>query len=449
MGERTYQIEHDDFLITYDPSAGTVSEMKGATVVALERKNPCYGPRKADISHASPMGTFRPNCLTIYGNHQCNLRCDYCYASDKRSMPQKDITTAAVQAAAEFVAAHCRKTGRPFVLGFHGGNEPLLSRGLVEDSIACCKTVADEHELQMLSFCTTNGVVDRATAEWAARTFHGITLSWDGSQATHDKHRRDLNNRPTFETVKRTAEVFRKMNVPQVTIRVTVTRDSVNQLCESIRYFRELGFDNVQVYPVFPNGRGGPDKEVAVDQADFVFNFLKARTWARGRNMKLLFSGTRWDDYHDRFCMLNQDNLTITPDGFITACFLATHNYEEENDRYMYGRYDESSNELCIDWEKLRRLSESVHRTNPQCDNCYNQFHCAKNCPSICPLSELELESEFDCTIFKWIGLANIIEATGHVVDINTREECMDYFKSVRITSVPKNNGNERISHNN
>jgi uncharacterized protein len=449
MRETTYQIEHDDFLIQYDPSAGKVSEMKGASVITLERKNPHYSHRNIDLSPDSLMGKFSPNCLTIYANHKCNLKCDYCYVSENANRPPEDISIATVQAAAEFVGSHCRETGRPFVLGFHGGNEPLLSRALVEDSIECCKKVADKHKLQMLSFCTTNGVVDQATAEWAARTFHGITLSWDGYQAIHDKYRRHLDNRPTFDIVKRTADVFRKVNANQITIRVTVTHDSVNQLCEIAQYFGDLGFYNVQVYPVFPSRNRGLDKELAVDQADFVFNFLKARKWARGRNVKLMFSGTRWDDNHDRFCMLNQDNLTITPDGFITACFLATHNYEDENERYMYGRYDESKDELCIDWQKLGSLSKSIDRTNPQCDNCFNDYHCAKNCPLICPLSELEHDSEFDCTINKWIGLANIIEATGHVMDINSREECMDYFKNVRITSVPNNNRNERISHNN
>ena len=449
MCERTYQIEHDDFLIKYDPLAGTVSEMKGTTVVTRAQKTPRYNHRNIDASRGSPVGTFKPNCLTIYPNHKCNLSCDYCYASSRRNLPQKDIAKAAVHAAAEFVAGNCRKTGRPLVLGFHGGNEPLLSRTLVDACIACCKKVADEHNLQMFCFCTTNGVVDRATAEWAGRTFHGITLSWDGSQATHDRHRRDRNNRPTFDVVKGTADVFRKMNVPQLTVRVTVTSDSVSRLCTTTQYFGDLGFNTVQAYPVFPDGKGCLDKELAVDPADFVFNFLKARTWARGRNMKLLFSGTRWDDYHDRFCMLNQDNLTMTPDGFVTACFLATHNFEGENDRYMYGRYDASKDELSIDWQKLGDLSDSINRTNFQCDNCFNQYHCAKNCPSICPLSASELESEFDCTIFKWIGLANIIEAARHVLNPNTREECMEYFKRVRITSIPKNNANERISHYN
>lgn len=449
MDVTTYQIEHAGFLIQYNPTAGTARELRGAGVITLKGKHPHCSQRNIDLPHEARRGTFSPNCLTIYANHKCNLKCDYCYVSGKTNLPREDISMAAVQAAAEFVGSNCRETGRPFVLGFHGGNEPLLSRALVDDSIECCKKVASRHRLQVFPFCTTNGVVDQATAEWATRTFHGITLSWDGYQAVHDKYRRHLDNRPTFDIVKRTADVFRKNNPHQITIRVTVTRDSVNQLREITQYFGDLGFYNVQVFPVFPNRNRVLDKELAVDRVDFVFNFLKARKWARLRNMKLMFSGSRWDDYHDRFCMLNQDNLTITPDGFITACFLATHNYENENDRYMYGRYDESKDELCIDWQKLGSLFSSINRTNSQCNNCFNDYHCAKNCPLICPLSELEHESEFDCTINKWIGLANILEATGHLMDISTREECMDYFKNVRITTVPNNNAHGRLSHNN
>ena len=62
--------------------------------------------------------------LTLFVDHQCNLRCDYCYNGEKFSRPM-DMATAA--RAIDFAL------GRPdgeFRLSFFGG-EPLARKDLV------------------------------------------------------------------------------------------------------------------------------------------------------------------------------------------------------------------------------------------------------------------------------------------------------------------------------
>lgn len=444
MHHTNFQIEHDDFLIQYNPLPGRIQQLGGDGVVAPESKVPHIISQRAGFAE-DMKSRFRPHCLTIYMNHTCNLRCDYCYAQTRPSIPTGDVSLAAVRAAAELVGASCAEFRSPFVLGFHGGNEPLLNRPLIESIMGCCREVADTYRLPLMSFCTTNGVVDQETAEWAARTFQGLTLSWDGYQEIHDMHRRRVDNRPTFDIVRRTAEIFKTLAPQRLTLRLTITNHSVSRLSEIARFFSENGFHNVQVFPVYLVRNGGPDKNLAVDQAEFVFNFLNARTWANSRTMNLMFSGTRQGEIHGQFCTWDQNNLTMTPDGFVTACFLATHNHENENHRYVFGRFDEASKELHFDWKKLQSMFDSMRRGHLQCEDCFNQYHCSRNCPDLCPLQESDHDSEFDCSILKWIALADIIEKTGTAVAFDTREECINYFKSIRITNVTPEECHERI----
>ena len=442
MGRELYEIENDEFRLRLDPSAGWVRDMEGAGEKSL-----LAGPGDPGTLSEFHDAGFHPQCLTVYVNTRCNLRCDYCYDSGNRTRPERNVSLNAVRAAAEVVAARCKAMTRPFVLGFHGGNEPLLSRALVGGIIACCRKVAAGHGLQVLSFCTTNGVIDRAAAEWAARTFDGITLSWDGCREIHDMHRRHADGRPSYEEVAETADVFRSIDANRVTIRVTVTRNSVDRMRETAEFFHDLGFRTIHFFPVYRAANGTLDEKLAVDQSSFVFNFLKARSWAKPRAMRLIYSGTRWSENHDRFCMLRQNNLTMTPDGYLTACFLATSNHEQENGRFVYGSYDERTGKLSIDRPKLASIVARLRHVPLQCEDCYNRSHCAKNCPSLCPLSEPEHDAEFECTVFKWLGLANIIEAAGHVVELSTREECIDYFTNIRISRVPADRCDERVRH--
>jgi len=65
-------------------------------------------------------GTFLPECLTLYMNNECNLRCVYCH-TDPTSQPAARLELDTIAAAGEVVAENCRKKNRPFYVVFHGG----------------------------------------------------------------------------------------------------------------------------------------------------------------------------------------------------------------------------------------------------------------------------------------------------------------------------------------
>lgn len=414
MKRRVFKIELDNNTIIYDPVMGIIHNTSTSNIIKLSRKSHDHFSDGHTISKNIVSESYKPFCLTIYISNNCNLSCDYCYIPNKHDFPQIHIDLTAVTAAAEWVAQNCTERRMPFILGFHGGNEPLLSPDIVNNCIEICRATARQHNLEFLSFCTTNGVISEKVAKWAARTFHGIRLSWDGSPDIHDKHRFKQNGKPSSANVESSAKIFldpaNELN--ELIIRTTITNDTVNKLPDIVRYFFKKRIRWIEVYPAFQNFDSSLNKSIPPNGTDFVKNFIIAKKYAQLHNIKLLFTGSRLMDFHDKHCLIYQNNLSITPDGHLTACFLASQNHHNSNEKFIYGHYDKKHDQIIIDWEKLSTIFSSISRQHPQCQDCFNYLHCSKGCPTFCPVRESTIDSTLlDCTVEKWIGLINIFEA--------------------------------------
>jgi uncharacterized protein len=434
MKGNTFQLEWDGNKIRYNPLLGLIEDVTRSRTVKVRRNKHERSGDGFDISPLRSCDVFQPCCLTIYAHHKCNLSCEYCYIPEKLEVRQCEIDLCAVQATAELVAKNCVTRNKPFVLGFHGGNEPLMNLQLIDTCLRTCRMTADKYGLAFRPFCTTNGVMTEEVARWAARTFYGIRLSWDGPADLHDTYRRMANGKPTSAIVKRSAKIFMNgtQTLKQLIIRVTVTQESVNRLSEIVTYFSQCGVKWIEMYPVFRTFKNSIRKEIVPPSSQFIKNFLRAQDLALKYKIKLLYAGSRLYDVHDKHCSLSQNNLTITPDGYLTACFLASHNDRNQNQRYHYGYYDTESNRIVLDTEKLSRMIRKLAKPYRQCENCFNFWHCSKGCPTVCPLQEDTQDTAgFDCTINKWIGLANLMKAVGLEIRDDQIDDVESFFSQV------------------
>ena len=168
MKKSLFQIGWNGNIIIYDPISGIINEDNDLNLKPLEGDAPETLPPYFQQPIDLQTDFFKPICLTVYLNHNCNLSCKYCYISGKENLPQSNIDIGAVRSAAEIVAENCREKKRPFILGFHGGNEPLLNPEHIEKCIKICQETAGHYNIKFRPFCTTNGVIPEKTAEWAA-----------------------------------------------------------------------------------------------------------------------------------------------------------------------------------------------------------------------------------------------------------------------------------------
>jgi radical SAM protein with 4Fe4S-binding SPASM domain len=436
---KKFQITWDGGSIIYSPASGTIQAATTTSAIKIHKNPQSHFPDFGDVPSDLLLEKYKPFCLTIYPSHYCNLSCSYCYIPVKRESSTDNIDLSLVIVAAEIVANNCIDQNMPFILGFHGGNEPLINPEIINKCIEICRKVADNHGLALIVACTTNGVISEKIADWAARTFDAITLSWDGPPEINDQFRVQFDGASTSSIVQRTAEILLNSanGLKQFKVRTTVTSKSVHRLLEIAKFFHQQKVSWIEFYPVFQDHAKSIPEDLMPPTTAFVKNFLIARQWARQYGMTIGYAGSRLADFHDRYCPIYQHNLTITPDGFLTACFLITHNTRDINNQYIYGRYDQRSDRIIINWHTLNNMFQQLGQPYSHCRTCFNYYHCAKGCPTVCPLNFHSTSSDrYDCTMEKWIGLANILAAAGFELTENQLQRCEDFFPNIVVEMI-------------
>ena len=435
MDHKLFRIRWKDGDLLYRPAAGQIYNLRTKERIAVSDRPASEFPALRENGQWS----FNPFCLTLYLGNKCNLNCAYCYIPEKERLPAIHFDLQALRSAAKVVARNSRRYNKPFILGFHGGNEPLLHLQTIRQCMDICKETAHQFGLPLQAYCTTNGVVSEKTAVWAARAFHGITLSWDGPDELHDQFRPKLNGKGTAADVRRTVSVLTapENGLSHLRIRATVTSKSVEKLLDIVQYFGQHHIKQADLCPVYQNLGGSVSPEVIPDKILFLKNFLKARKWARKNGMSLTYANTRLGEFHDKHCTIFQNNLTITPDGYFTSCFQTTHNHHSHHGQYMFGKYRKSAEKTVLEEGKLLSIYRKVATPYDQCKDCFNYYHCSKGCPEICPVAGTHAPAApFDCRVERWMSLANIIEWAGYEIRESEIRYCEDFFSGLEVKLV-------------
>ena len=363
---------------------------------------------QADRQRQDP---FRPECLTLYLNNECNLRCVYCHTDPSRT-PTARLELPAIVAAAEVVAASCREQGRPFYAVFHGGGEPTLHRDRVERALAAIEAIACEQEVELFRYVATNGLMSERKAAWLAGCFDLIGLSCDGPADIHNRQRPRWDGRASLPIVERTAHVLHEEGAP-LHARTTITSASLERQAEIADYLcQRLRPEEIHFEPVYQGGRSGADQGLSADQADeFAAHFLAACRVAQGYGVPLLCSGSRPGAIHGPYCHVFRGVLNLVPGGIATACFKLTEYRQIREKGAVIGAWDRRTGRFEIDHDRVQALRRQLEMDLPDCAGCFNRYHCARHCPDSCPLDgNAGDEPDFRCRAQKAIALGILQE---------------------------------------
>lgn len=132
----------------------------------------------------------------------CNLRCDYCVYSgsfdNRRSHGNKHVGWSVAKKAIDLLLIHCSKSGLPPGVAFYGG-EPLQSFDMIKQ---CIEYTRDKTNNKALFTVTTNGTMLKGQClEYLVKNDVSLAISIDGPQEIHDRNRKTVAGKPTFEDV--------------------------------------------------------------------------------------------------------------------------------------------------------------------------------------------------------------------------------------------------------
>ena len=337
---------------------------------------------------------FSPDCLTIYPSNCCNMRCIYCYAAGSRpdrlktpqaSRPIVDIEV--VAAAAQIVAATCRRRNRPFRLIMHGGGEPTLHWHLLQKIVRTTRTIAEQHQVDWLGHIATNGMLTKEQAVWIGHHFGSVGLSCDGPPDIQNHQRPLPSNGLSSEFIVRAAESIQSSRA-RLTVRATITPATIHRQEEIVAYVHsQLGVRQIRFEPGYRLD-GKPLDGFSPSHADvFVDHFIRAQGKARQLGGELSYSGVRPHEIHGPYCSLLRNVLHLLPNGLMTACFFSMEISKGSDRLPVVGHLDKAAGGFVFGQGRIARHRQQASHAPAVCRDCVNVWNCTHGCPDRCVVS--------------------------------------------------------------
>jgi uncharacterized protein len=391
-------------------AAGTVTHSTAAAFLA-GRAHAATAARR-DMTR----GPFVPECLTLFLSNACTLRCVYCHTGPTSPSTLDPVLTAPeILAAAGLIAAACAARGAPLRVVFHGGGEPTLHRALIDSLLPELRAVADRHGIRLWTYVATNGAVSEADAQWIAKTFDLVGLSFDGLPEFQDRYRPFPHGRGSSETVLRTGRILRQRGQP-LHVRTTVTPASMLRQTDMAAFIIEQFAPTVIRFEPAYHARNAPPVFAAADAAPFVRHFLEALAFTRSHHVALETSGSRPDTIHGPYCNTLRGVLNPVPGGVLTACFERSRAEEVRRSGLAVGAYASRTGTWTLDEDRMADLRSKACRVPSRCAGCFNVCHCTRGCPDTCPLSRPnDAADPFRCRVHGALAFATL-SATAHEV---------------------------------
>lgn len=202
-------------------------------------------PRHVQVQ-AYPLST-----LVLNVNTGCNLGCTYCYKEDLQTPARGErMDLATAQQSVELLIRQAAERARIGIVFF--GGEPLTNMPLIREVVDYAGRRGRETGKQVDFSLTTNATLltEELIDYFDAHGF-GISVSMDGPKLIHDRNRRTVGGKGTYDVVARKVRLLlQRYRAKPVGARVTLTAGTTEVEAIHAHLRGELGFHEVGFAPV-------------------------------------------------------------------------------------------------------------------------------------------------------------------------------------------------------
>ena len=314
--------------------------------------------------------------LCLHVSHDCNLRCQYCFASTGdfgTGRKIMDIETA--KRAIDFVIQRSGSR-RNIEVDFFGG-EPLMAMDTVKATVAYARSIEKKAGKCFRFTITTNGVLlDDENIDYINREMSNAVLSLDGRPQVNDRMRKTVNGKGSYEVI---VPKFQKLVAGRGTkdyyLRGTFTHYNLD-FAEDVMHMADLGFRNVSVEPVVGEETCGyalkdEDLPVVLEQYEKLAEKLKGRADVNFFHFNVDLAQGPCVIKRLRGCGAGCEYVAVTPEGDIYPC----HQFVGDP-AYKIGSLSDGS----FDMELSHRFSCLNIYTREECRDCWARFYCSGGC---------------------------------------------------------------------
>lgn len=337
-----------------------------------ELKNYIYG--NTSKNKQMPYESFLSS-ITVFCTNFCNLSCSYCYHKENNFTFSENMNVGLFIETVEYMLQNM-KYGEYVNIFFFGG-EPLLNFSFIKESVSLLENLEEKYSTKFTYSLTTNGTVFRdEIIDFILEKQIGLMISIDGKKEVHDKTRKFINGKGSYDTIiKNVQEISKYMRVPA---RVTIT-DLNTDLIELYEELIEKGFSSVTIAVVSTKDNKfdfEAEKETLSirlrEMADYTFKKLSNKELIPFTNyansLKKIHKGLK--SYHP--CSSLKGSYTLSAKGDFYLC----HRFNNL-DEYTFGNFANG-----LDKKRVEDfvINHSIVNRNNSCSNCWAASLCGGLC---------------------------------------------------------------------
>ena len=341
--------------------------------------------------------------LCLHVAHTCNLTCDYCFASQGKYQGERALMSFEVgKQAIDFLVANSG-TRRNLEIDFFGG-EPLMDWDVVKQLVAYARSIEKEKNKNFRFTLTTNGVlVDDEVIEFANKEMHNVVLSLDGRREIHDRLRRTVNNKGSYDIIVPKFQKFvEKRGNKGYYVRGTFTHDNVD-FTNDIFHMADLGFTELSMEPVVC----APNEPYALTEEDLPKLFEQYESLAKDM-LRRQKEGKPITFYHYMIdltggpciykrvtgCGSGTEYMAVTPWGELFPC----HQFVGDP-AYSLGDVWKGVTNTAVQ-DKFRMCNAYARK---ECQDCWAKLYCSGGCAANSYHASGDITGiyEYGCKLFK------------------------------------------------
>jgi uncharacterized protein len=318
-------------------------------------------------------------CLNVA--HDCNLRCEYCFASRGNFGGNCSLMPFEIgQAALDFLVEHS-DSRQHCEVDFFGG-EPLLNFAVVKQIVEYGRQLEAKHNKKIKFTLTTNGVLlEDHVQNYLNQNDISVVLSLDGRPEVHDRMRFFADGSGSYEDVLTRIQAMAESRQHQnYYVRGTYTRSNLD-FANDVLHLADLGFQQISVEPVValeeePYALRLADLEQIFAEYDKLALALEQRE-KDGRPFNFFHFDLSLEhgpclSKRLKGCGAGNEYLAITPEGDIYPC----HQFVGRS-KYCMGNLLKSS---AIKWNLMDEFQNAHIYGKPNCSLCWARFYCGGGC---------------------------------------------------------------------
>lgn len=331
--------------------------------------------RFSDMMVNSPVKAM---CLNVA--HDCNLRCEYCFAAKGdfgcgRKLMPLEVGKKAIDFLIEKSAGR-----RNLEMDFFGG-EPLMNWDVVKELVLYAREQEKLHNKNFRFTITTNGLLlTDDKIDFINREMSNCVLSLDGRKEVNDRLRVRVDGTGCYDQiVPKYQKLVAERGDKDYYARGTFTKYNLD-FTEDVLHMADLGFDQVSVEPVVSDEKldysikAGDLPRVCEEYEKLANALIQRRKEGKGFNFFHFMIDLNQGPCaikRLRGCGCGNEYVAVTPEGDIFPC----HQFVGD-DQWKMGNVLDGTFNLPM---KERFAKANVY-SKPECRDCWAKFYCSGGC---------------------------------------------------------------------